>query len=635
MSGLVLVAAHRAPPSSEGAAAALVDRLVRAAPHRASAGAASLVLPGLTAVASRGPAAPADPGALGPFHDRARGVVVVADARLDDAEDLAAAAGLRRPALPELLATLHAQLGARLAARLSGDFAVVIAGERGDWVYAARDAFGARPLFYAEVRGGLVLATEVEQLLAAGVSAELDEELVLELLLQRYTLRERTFFRAIRRLLPGHHLIYRSGRVQTERWFQPPPYELTLATAGDDREGTRALFFAAVARRLRSEHPILAQLSGGLDSSSIVCAAAELIGSGRSSGARVTTVSAVYPGLPCDESRFIDAVAARVALPSERHDGTRSDFADYTAPGLLHPGRPPTSGLAAEREIIGRTGARVLLSGSGGDHVFYERGALRDLARTGELRRLHREISADRYGGGSSPSLWRDALRPLVPGALLEAVAWLRRPPEAPAWLGPALRPLFDERARTARDRAQRERVALEREVETASPQSHTRAETWRWLTSTPMAWNVEVQELEAAKLGLELRLPFLDARLVQHVLSIPGSRRLPAGRMKALLRDAMGDSLPELVRERRVITTFESAVAHHAALHLDALGDVLGGAPRSAAFVDHARLLAVRDDFARAVREGRGGERWMDASLLWAAAMLELWLARVTAARG
>src|SRR5262249_50868709 len=152
-------------------------------------------------------------------------------------------------------------------------------------------------------------------------------------------------------------------------YFLPPqgPGPGTRAEAAAE---VRRLLEHAVEARLEPGATTLMHLSGGLDSSSMVAVAGALQGrAARSTRPEVRLFSAVYPGLDCDESGFIDAVAAVVPFPGERCDGTRFDAALPTPP----PSHPfadmvPLGDLAA----AARAGARVVLSGMGGDELFFE-----------------------------------------------------------------------------------------------------------------------------------------------------------------------------------------------------------------------------------------------------------------------
>src|SRR5262249_51783023 len=145
---------------------------------------------------------------------------------------------------------------------------------------------------------------------------------------------------------------------------------------------------SAVRARLDASGPIVAELSGGLDSSSIVWTAHELLArAGGDPGldgrdrADMRVVSAAYPGLPCDESAVVRRTAEKLHLAVELREGTREDWADPASapracpwPSLFGGGR------ACSVDTALRDGARVILNGWGGNELAEESGLFAELA---------------------------------------------------------------------------------------------------------------------------------------------------------------------------------------------------------------------------------------------------------------
>src|SRR5690606_19528078 len=172
----------------------------------------------------------------------------------------------------------------------------------------------------------------------------------------------------------------------------------------------RELLRKAVRARLDSDWPILIQLSGGLDSSSFACLADEAYRHGPESLPPLRLVSGLYPGLDCDERRYVEKVVEKVALPWESFDATHFDFADLENPFLDGPGgRSNQAGSARDFLIARREGARVLLSGMGGDDVGSEAGIFRDLAALGRYRTLvEQTLLAPEFHWGSRARMFSD-----------------------------------------------------------------------------------------------------------------------------------------------------------------------------------------------------------------------------------
>ena len=149
--------------------------------------------------------------AVQPLHDQPNGIWVVADVRLDNREELNETLQGRRhpiPSDPELLVLGYRRWGNNLAGHLIGDFAFVLWDERDRTLYAARDPFGVRPLYYHSNARRLVFATEVVQVLALkDFERKIEERAVIDYLSDNYQHDRETFFEHIFRVLPGHYVV--------------------------------------------------------------------------------------------------------------------------------------------------------------------------------------------------------------------------------------------------------------------------------------------------------------------------------------------------------------------------------------------------------------------------------------------
>jgi asparagine synthase (glutamine-hydrolysing) len=543
-------------------------------------------------------------------------LVCVADVRIDNRDELMAELAGTEQSVPsdaELLLHGYRRWGTELADRLVGDFAFAIwdAGRRS--LYLARDPFGVRPLFYRAGADWLAVASEVEQILITG-SAALEERVVLDYLLFEHRLPRETFFSGIFRVQPGHWLMATASGLREERYWQPSLRPERSRDTGDCAEEFQRRFRQAVADRLGSTGVVVAQLSGGLDSSSAVCMAAELTRGTHSPA--VVAASAVYPGLDCDETPYIDAVVRRTGLRSERWDATAAPTLDAAGCCAGH----PWAGAAAESwegdlRLARRLGAAALLSGFGGDELLFERGVFRDLAAAGRWWELIREaLLAPRYSSRSAAFFLRDAVRNTAPRRWLRWYRWLRprKPAHPPEWLAPALADVWNQRPRNE-------------DVSPVPDRSHTGEFTWRWLTSPNLWWAVELQTLRAAHAGVEMRFPFLDRRLAEFVLALPYEARLPHGRMKRLLRCGMKELLPREVAERQGVTTFDAMVRRNFHKNRPCIRAIIGsGQWLSGKFINRdaaKKLFQPLDTGAEALVNCHAVTTVLDV------AQLELWL--------
>ncbi len=556
--------------------------------------------------------------AVQPLHDEERGIWLVGDVRLDNRDELNEALRGRSQAVPpdpELLVLGYRRWGKDLAGRLVGDFAFVLWDERDRTTYAVRDPFGVRPLYYHANTSRLVFATEVAQILALRDSEwKVEDRMVVAYLSNNHQQERDTFFKDVFRVVPGHYVMSKDRGLREERYWFPPREVLRLGRAEDYPQEFKRLFRLSVADRLESDgRPIIAHLSGGLDSTSIVCMADAIYGQDPGGRPPLYTASALFPGLACDETQFIDAVARKVRFPSERWDGTGSDSEELRSPYSADPTRDEQSGIfTGVNCLAAREGARVVLSGVGGDQLMTEIGVFRDLAANHRWLRLFKESRA------LNDVVKRGWLKCVMAGVVYTSprlerayMALRRRRHGPPTWLAGRLLESWPGAPWAPR----------------ASPGdswlSHTAQCTWSMLNSPFGYWNREWQELQAARAGLLHRLPFFDSRLASFVLAMPFERRLPGGKWKLLLRRSMAGLLPDEVAKREGITGFSSNVRLQFRRHLRLLQQVICDEPEwfSEPYVTRLEAQTLVRELVSEETQATG---LRDA---WNIAMLELWL--------
>jgi asparagine synthase (glutamine-hydrolysing) len=171
----------------------------------------------------------------------------------------------------EVLLNLFAAEGPAMLPRLNGMFAFAIWDTHERQLFVARDRLGEKPLFYALSNGSLYFASEEKSLFAAGIPARFDHGVWQELLYFRFVAGERTPFHGVRRLLPGHHLVWKDGQTEIRRWWNLSERARTLreAPVHNPVRWFRETFDDAVNLRRISDVPVGVLLSGGLDSSSV------------------------------------------------------------------------------------------------------------------------------------------------------------------------------------------------------------------------------------------------------------------------------------------------------------------------------------------------------------------------------
>src|SRR6266536_1294880 len=263
---------------------------------------------------------------------------------------------------------------------LRGMFAFAIWDKRKKSLFLARDRVGKKPLLYAEVRGQLIFGSEFSALLLhPDVSRDVDFEAIHYYLSFICVPAPHTAYRAIRKLEPGHWLLWQDGETKIERYWQLDfSHKLNISEA---EAGERAveLLRGAVRVRLMSEVPLGAFLSGGIDSSAVVALMAQ------ESSEQIKTFSIGFQEQDFSELHHARRVAEHVG--TEHHEFiVRPDAMEILPTLVEHYGEPFADSSAIPSYYVSRETRRyvtVALNGDGGDECFagYERYAAMNLAQ--------------------------------------------------------------------------------------------------------------------------------------------------------------------------------------------------------------------------------------------------------------
>jgi len=540
-------------------------------------------------------------------------VAVVADCRLDNRETLRHALGIQEARSDsEILLSAYDRWGPDMASHLAGDFAIAIWDWRLRKLLVLRDHLGIKPVYYWIGKDEVAVASDVSILVdLVRPSLVPDDHLVVEHLLMQYRSIDRTFLAGIRRLPGGHRLEIDARGSATGRYWSPPVNEIQSKSHQEVHEELLRLFSRAVERRLDSEHPLVAHLSGGLDSSAIVCVADRIYKTGHSRP-RLEIIGALYPGLECDESPFIEAVAKQVAFKLETWDGRADGIFTVETPSIIGPGMG--SQRSGDIEICLEMGARVLLSGQGGDQIGSCQGVAEDLAKLQSIVSRLSEIYASGITLSRRVARLRRLARRLAPLRLRRLVGSTRGQWRAPPWLSREWRGLAGSLAADGYPSASTKGL------------SHVEARHWEDVTAGSLGLALDSDQHRAAAEGIEIRYPFLDLEFVEFVLALPVQywpRPTAYGRLQ---REFLGDILPEAVRTRSK-ALFSSGVAYRMKLVWPRLRSLFRDGPwLSARYVNRESAQLLMDRGERADQND-----WPVWRAIWGIGTLEAWLRKIS----
>lgn len=475
------------------------------------------------------------------------GQMLTWDGRLDNREELIVL--LRGMANnesgdAEIVMGMYQRWGVDFLPRLIGDFALSLWDPMSRTLLLARDPFGVRTLFYHYDADGLIWSSDLRAILdVPGVEIEIDDEYIAGFL-TRFPETWQTPYKNIYAVPHGSVAIVQGQRLRVQPFWSPQPNrELSCRSDAEYEERFRQLFRESVRCRLRSDKPVMAQLSGGLDSSAVICMADQLIENGEAQAPELATLSYVYgEARTADETRFIRCVEeqrGRQGFHLKEEEGgclsLPTDEFFVSAPTFNHC-------FAArqwqQREAMKESNARVLLTGQGGDQVLYSSDnpdvLLADFIVQRRFFQLHQHIQ-----------IWSRALkRPyfdllrMAAVPLLPSLFGLRLAQNAlPAWYN------HEFVARSNPGESDFDDVAV----------SNTRMPSKRDGQASLLAL---IRGLSAAYSqewsGVEVSHPYLHRPLVEFLLAIPVEQKLRPGETRSLMRRALCDVLPEQIARRR-----------------------------------------------------------------------------------
>jgi asparagine synthase (glutamine-hydrolysing) len=505
--------------------------------------------------------------------------------------------------------------------RLVGDWAVSIWKPKQRELVFAADYMAIRHIFYYLAENRILWSTDLSSLVQlSNTKFHIDDDYIAGYLAHNPDA-HLTPYLEIREVPPGQFVRVRDGSVVVERfWRFSPTSRIRYKTDAEYEEHFRHVFRQSVQRRLRSDSPILAELSGGLDSSSIVCMADDILAKEGVEAPRLDTLSYYDKSEPSGADwTYFQKVEAKRGRAGIHIDGSTlgtspaslacTDFCPL--PGALGYGQT----LDTERaDAVRRGGYRVVLSGIGGDEftggVPDPRAYLADLIVQWKFVSLAKQLMAWSLVKRRPwvRLLWQSAID-VVPASLGQYFA---REAKIEPWI--------------RKDFAKRTGLAIR--------QLGVDEHFGLWLPTRrsyiagvlTMANNL-AKVAPATEALEEVRYPFLDQTLIQFILSIPASQLLRPGERRSLMRRSLAGIVPEEILSRRTkqvgqrtpMLALEKSWDELQSIYQTPLSSSLG-------YIHEAQLL-------KTICDTRAGKSTPMVRVLWTIS-LEYWL-RDLAARG
>lgn len=505
----------------------------------------------------------------------------------------------------EVILRGYEEWGTDVVHHLIGMFAFAIWDPTRNELFVARDRLGIKPLYYTEAGGRFAFASELKALFQdPAVPRREDADAVYRFLLFRvHDDGEQTFFAGVKRLLPGHWMIVGDDGIRKiEQYWNPEVNPEFASSQSDDAYAAEfaARFETVVRRHLLSDAPVGVPLSGGLDSSGVVCTMARLMRQGADlhTDGTLHTFSALYPGQSIDESEYIHEVERYVgSTPHYSHPAVDEFWAEIMQ-WIWFQEEPTIASAPYAYYSVYRLASehvKVMLSGNGGDEL---------LAGYIPYFRAYLTSALDqRQYGAAAREVARgfDLYRPFLTEQLKARLPGREKAPGMRSLLegeGRDLANFHFDPSRNLNERLAGDVLA----------------------TSTPNLLRYE--DKNSMAFSIEARVPFLDHELVEFIFGLPIDQKIKGGWNRAVYRNAMKGRMPEKNRLRRSKIGFTNPEVTWARQRSATIAEIF----RSPEFVGRGLWNAPRvaTEFDRWAAGGPG--EWLS---FWRILVTELWMQR------
>lgn len=548
------------------------------------------------------------------------GLVVVADARLDEPVEIARALGFDGDtrSSPALVTAACGAWRAHAAERLNGSFAFAMWDEARRELTLARDGLGTRALFYVEHGPHVFFATTLLTLVALpDVSREIDDLVLAQYLTIENQDHERTLYRHIKRVPPGGTVTVRGRDLRVSRyWTVDDIADVHLPSDDDYVDAARALFDRAVACRLPPAGTVGTMVSGGFDSAAVTATVARLFGD-RRFPAFHRAPGAAHPYDAIDETRLVQAIAARypnidLTIVNDDCAGVPTIDAEREGAELAVPRLASVNALWFEPLIdrVKAAGVDLLLSGGCGNLTLSWEGHpsiaadVREGRWSGAWHAARRTAAAQRRPIGRV--LAAQLIRPFVPRAILRA---------RQRWQSGGRLPWADY---SVVSEAFLQSLAYDRHARDhehdlpfdESNRTSVRHQRLRVLQGQTTRDTAGAGRRRGRVDGVD---PYADRRLVEFTLGTPNDQFWRDGQDRWLARRVFADRLPPalLAETRRGLQCPEwyAVLTPRRDVMAEAI-DRIERSPLASRVVDVARMRSLLDTWPKDAEAARGGKQ-------------------------
>jgi len=510
----------------------------------------------------------------------------------------------------EIALHLYQEMGVACLPHLRGEFAFLLWDDRQQALWAVRDRFGIKPLFYARVGSVWYLASEVKALLSAGVPAAWDQQAVFQQIFGCYH-NDRSLFSGIHQVPPGHHLQITANGHRLVRYWDvnfPRRKQKNGPSLAENQQQVKALLEESVRLRLQGDWPVGCLLSGGLDSSAV-------LGMSVAHTTRpITAFTIAFDRAAYDETAQARRTAKHLGVDLQVISAHDAVLADHFAQAAWHGEMVQYNAHGSARFLLSKAihdaGYRTVMAGEGADELFAGYGFLQTALGSGDnsnrqtavwLQRALRLFSplneTQRQIAGTSPLLARASHLLALPPRLINQFA------QAMELLRSILRPDFLGQF-AGHDPYRHFITHLDWRGQILG-RERAKQLIYIWLRSIFAGYHMAADRLDMAH-SVEVRLPFLDHHLFEYASQIPIDRLAPDGQRKHLLRQAVRSFVTEETYRgpKQPFYAPPSALRRNGHMHQLTQDTLRSTAMAVSPFFDQTRLIVLLDQYTNTTSE-------------------------------
>jgi asparagine synthase (glutamine-hydrolysing) len=457
----------------------------------------------------------------------------------------------------EVLLAAYEHWGERCLEKLDGMWSFVIYDKRKNILFGSRDRFGVKPLYYYQDSGYFAFASEIKSLITLPfIKKAINPGVVFDFLaFSGFNLVEESFFKGIYELAPAHAFNYDLSKDEMRKWkYYTLPWQENWETFSQEKSleyirQIKDLIFDAVRKRLRSDVPVGSALSGGIDSSSIVCVISQIMAkeSHLSVGHRQRVFTVGFPGKSVDESNWAKQAAHHSKAQYFQTVPTPVDFLEDIEDFTYYQDTPfgPPTAYAHYRvmRLAKENGVKVLLDGQGADELFTGYTMYYPVFYYQLLKHLHiKDFSREMRYIKNAPIMKR--------GLIVDLIKQIRRS-MIPYSLIRKYR-LKQKGYRCLLSRNFWEQYKKRIDLIQVRDFNSLNAMLQEFFTWQKLGNLLKYEDRNSMRFSIESRTPFADSlNLIEYVFGIPAIYKIHNGWSKFLLRESMKGILPEEIRIR------------------------------------------------------------------------------------